>query len=140
MRMGILFEILKIQSHYRISKQSSNARRLSHQTSVSDPNEAQLRTHARELIEMIRNQTGLSYDCAQETIHSVLSYVSSNFSRLDRNIPALMCELELSSSELLKEPGEVSTSSDSKGKHFDLAIFLARSFNNLSLIAKISIM
>ena len=73
---------------------------------------------------MIRNQTGLSYDCAQETIHSVLSYVSSNFSRLDRNIPALMCELELSSSELLKEPGEVSTSSDSKGKQFDILILL----------------
>ena len=51
---------------------------------------------------------------SQETILSVLSYVSSNFSRLDRNIPALTCELERSSSELLKEPKEVATSADSK--------------------------
>ena len=66
------------------------------------------------MIELVRNQTGLSYDASQEAILSVLSYVSSNFSRLDRNIPALTCELERSSSELLKEPKEVATSADSK--------------------------
>lgn len=66
------------------------------------------------MIESVRNQTGLSYNVAQATIHSVLSYVTANFSRLDRNIPALMCELEHSSAELLKEPGDVAVSADSK--------------------------
>lgn len=61
---------------------------------------------------MVRSQSGLSYTSAQATIHSVLNYVSSNFSRLDRNIPALMCELEVSSNELLNEPKEVAKSQD----------------------------
>jgi len=78
-----------LQFFYRISRQVSNPRR----PSIPDPDEGQLRVHAHELIEMVRSETGLSYDVAQSTIHSVLSYVSSNFSRLDRNIPALMCEL-----------------------------------------------
>lgn len=100
---------LKICS--RIARQSSQRRASS---TTSDPNEAELRNHVRELIESIRNQTGLSYNVAQATIHSVLSYVTTNFSRLDRNIPALMCELEHSSAELLKEPGDVAVSGDSK--------------------------
>ena len=40
--------------------------------SIPDPTEDQIRTHACELIELVRNQSGLSYNLAQDTIHSVL--------------------------------------------------------------------
>ena len=99
---------------FRLSRQNSNSVATARRASIPDPNEAQLQSHARDLIETIRNQTGLSYNVAQATIHSVLTYVSSNFSRLDRNVPALLCELERSSCELLKEPKEVASSHDYK--------------------------
>ena len=89
-------------------RQNSNPRRGSN----PDPSDTQIQTHAREMIETVRSRTGLSYDVAQDTIHAVLTYVSTNFSRLDRNIPALMCELERSPSELLNEPKEVAKSQD----------------------------
>ena len=96
----------------RINRQNSGQQQ--RRSSIPDPSEEQIRTHARELIESIRSRTGLSYNIAQDTIHSVLAYVSHNFSRLDRNIPALMCELERSPSELLHEPKEVAKSQDYK--------------------------
>ncbi len=96
-----------------ITRQNSNSTSKDpRRGSIPDPSEEQIRMHARDLIETIRGQTGLSYDVAQATIHSVLSYISTNFSRLDRNVPALMCELERSSSELLQEPKEVAKSQD----------------------------
>jgi hypothetical protein len=104
---------IRLYIHFKFSRvvrQNSHPRR----PSIPDPNEEQIRTNARELIETVRNQTGLSYQVAQNTIHTVLSYVSTNFSRLDRNVPALLCELEQSSCELLKEPHDVAMSSDSK--------------------------
>ena len=66
--------------------------------SIPDPSEDQIRTHACELIELVRNQSGLSYNLAQDTIHSVLTYISTNFTRLDRNVPGLyyfsiLCDL-----------------------------------------------
>ena len=66
------------------------------------------------MIEEIRNSTGLSYNVSQSTIHAVLSYVNENFGRLDRNIPALICELEVSSAQLLKDSKEVAKSNDYK--------------------------
>ncbi len=73
-----------------------------------------MRVNAREIIEIIRNKTGLSYHVAQSTAREVLSYVSTNFSRLDRNVPALLCELEQPPSSLLKEPSDLAASADSK--------------------------
>ena len=71
--------------HFRMSRQGSIPGR----PSIPDPSEDQIRTHACELIELVRNQSGLSYNLAQDTIHSVLTYISTNFTRLDRNVPGL---------------------------------------------------
>ena len=99
----------------RLSRQnSSSTSAVNRRTYIPDPSEEQLRTHARELIEEIRNSTGLSYNVSQSTIHAVLSYVNENFGRLDRNIPALICELEVSSAQLLKDSKEVAKSNDYK--------------------------
>lgn len=43
-----------------------------------------------------------------------MSYVSDNFTRLDRNVPALICELECSERELLSDSKEISKSQDYK--------------------------
>ena len=117
-KIRILDLCVKILLFCRISRQNSssvvNAGNVNRRTSIPDPSEEQLRTHARELIEEIRNSTGLSYNVSQSTIHAVLSYVNENFGRLDRNIPALICELEVSSAQLLKDSKEVAKSNDYK--------------------------
>jgi len=100
----------KQQMQKQMSRQLSNPGR----PSIPDPTEDQIRNHACELIELVRNQSGLSYNLAQDTIHSVLTYISTNFTRLDRNVPGLLCALERSSTELLHEPKDVAKSQDYK--------------------------
>lgn len=83
--------------------------------SVTDPTEEQIKNHARQLVETVRNHTGLSYNVSQATVYTVLEYVQGNFGRLDKNVPALMCELEMPSGGcLLNEPDAVAASADTK--------------------------
>jgi len=98
----------------QMQKQMSRQGSIPGRPSIPDPSEDQIRTHACELIELVRNQSGLSYNLAQDTIHSVLTYISTNFTRLDRNVPGLLCALERSSNELLHEPKDVAKSQDYK--------------------------
>ena len=62
--------------------------------SVAEPTTEQIRTHARDLVELVRIETGLSHSNSQSVVHTVLQYVNLNFQRLDRNVPALLTELE----------------------------------------------
>lgn len=62
--------------------------------SVAEPSTEQIRTHARDIVELVRIETGLSHANSQSVVHTVLQYVNLNFQRLDRNVPALLTELE----------------------------------------------
>ena len=86
-----MFSIIKLDLKFQkcISFRMSRQGSIPGRPSIPDPSEDQIRTHACELIELVRNQSGLSYNLAQDTIHSVLTYISTNFTRLDRNVPGL---------------------------------------------------
>ena len=83
-----------------MSRQLSNPGR----PSIPDPTEDQIRNHACELIELVRNQSGLSYNLAQDTIHSVLTYISTNFTRLDRNVPGCIDYYNVNGLVHMKKP------------------------------------
>jgi len=98
----------------QMQKQMSRQGSIPGRPSIPDPSEDQIRNHACELIELVRNQSGLSYNSAQDTIHSVLTYISTNFTRLDRNVPGLLCALEIREEKLLHEPKDIAKSQDYK--------------------------
>ncbi len=54
-----------------------------------------MRCHARDLVELVRVETGLSHPNSQSVVQTVLGYVCTNLPRLDKHIPALLSELEL---------------------------------------------
>ncbi len=54
----------------------------------------QVRSHARDLVEMVRVETGLSHANSQSVVQTVLSYVCTNLPRLDRNLPHVLMELD----------------------------------------------
>ncbi len=62
--------------------------------SVADPTQEQVRCHARDLVELVRVETGLSHSNSQSVVQTVLGYVCTNLPRLDKHVPALLSELE----------------------------------------------
>ena len=62
--------------------------------SLADPTSDQLKAHAKDLVQLVHMETGLSQDNAQSAVHSVLQYICTNLHRLDRNVPGLLSELE----------------------------------------------
>eukprot|EP00095_Tigriopus_kingsejongensis_P003296 snap_masked-scaffold355_size198070-processed-gene-0.1 protein:Tk03296 transcript:snap_masked-scaffold355_size198070-processed-gene-0.1-mRNA-1 annotation:"nck-interacting protein with sh3 domain isoform x1" len=63
-------------------------------SSIMDPSQDQIKAHSRELVELVRVETGLSHMNSQSVVQTVLQYVSTHFQRLDRNVPAMLCELD----------------------------------------------
>ena len=43
-----------------------------------------VRGHTRDLVELVRLETGLSHASSQSVVQTVLGYVCANFQRLDR--------------------------------------------------------
>ena len=51
---------------------------------MADPSPEQIKQHARELVELVRIETGLSHGNSQSVVQTVLNYACVNFQRLDR--------------------------------------------------------
>jgi hypothetical protein len=47
--------------------------------SISDPSSDQLRHSVRELVEQVRDHTGLSHITSQSTVNLVLNFLTENF-------------------------------------------------------------
>jgi hypothetical protein len=80
-------------------------------TTNSEFTAAQIKAHARDLVELVRLETGLSHPNSQSVVHSVLQYISTNLSRLDKNVPAILAELEF---PVLSDLSDIACSSDTK--------------------------
>ncbi|TRY70898.1 hypothetical protein TCAL_02794 [Tigriopus californicus] len=100
------------------SRRSSEERRgsseklLQHRrASIVDPNDEQIRSYAREIVELVRVETGLSHTNSQSVVQTVLQYVSTNFQRLDRNVPALLAELD---KPVLNDKEDIVASADTR--------------------------
>ncbi len=79
--------------------------------SAADPTPEQVRCHARDLVELVRVETGLSHSNSQAVVQTVLGYVCTNLPRLDKHIPAVLCELE---APVLADAADVAASADTK--------------------------
>jgi len=80
-------------------------------SAMPDPSKEQLRSHARDLVELVRVETGLSHSNSQNVVKSVLGYAVSHLPRLDRNLPAMLDELER---PVLADKVDVAASADTK--------------------------
>lgn len=78
---------------------------------MADPSDEKVRGHTRDLVELVRLETGLSHASSQSVVQTVLGYVCANFQRLDRNVPALLSALEF---PVLSEQVDVAASIDTK--------------------------
>ena len=61
-------------------------------------------------MELVRVETGLSHANSQSAVHTVLQYVSTNLHRLDKNVPAILIELE---APVLCDMADIAASADS---------------------------
>ena len=61
---------------------------------IADMSPDQIRAEARELVDVVREMTGLSHMASQATARTVLSYVCSNLTKLDKQVPELLRALD----------------------------------------------
>ena len=78
---------------------------------ATDMTPDQIRAEARELVEVVREMTGLSHMASQATARTVLHYVHANLNKLDKNVPQLLHALER---PVINNAEEVASSPDAK--------------------------
>lgn len=80
---------------------------------VADPSDDEIRCHARDVVELVRVETGLTHANSRSVVHTVLQYVCTHLHRLDRNAPALLDALPLATTPP-EGAGAIADSADAK--------------------------
>jgi len=71
----------------------------------------QIRAEARELVEVVREMTGLSHMASQATARTVLNYVCSNLGKLEKQVPDLLKALD---KPVINNAEEIASSPDAR--------------------------